>query len=100
MEKGEIVIEKNTHARYSNKYLRYLTTAVYPYYILHQTIIVVAGYYVTQWEAGIWVKLMALLVICVFGVVVLYHFIIRKTIVSRVLFGVKWNFKWREQSLK
>ena len=87
------------YLNFSNKYLRYLTTAVYPFYILHQTIIVASGYYITQWEISLWFKLIVLVVVCIVGVFLLYHFIIRKTILTRVLFGVKWNFKWREQQL-
>ena len=87
------------YLNYPSKLLSYLTTAVYPYYILHQAIIVAAGYWVTQWEIPILIKLLLLLVVCILGVGLLYHFIIRKTIITRVLFGVKWNFKWREQNL-
>ena len=87
------------YLNFSNKYLRYLTTAVYPYYILHQTIIVASGYFVTQWDAAIWIKLLVLLFLCIVGVFLIYHFLIRKTVITRVLFGVKWNFNWRKQQL-
>jgi len=87
------------YLNYPSKLLSYLTTAVYPYYILHQAIIVAAGYWVTQWDVPILLKLVVLLIVCTLGVGLLYHVIIRKTILTRVLFGVKWNFKWREQKL-
>jgi membrane protein DedA with SNARE-associated domain len=38
----------------SSKVLTYLTGAVFCYYILHQTIIITAGYYLTQFELGVW----------------------------------------------
>ncbi len=80
------------YLNYSNKYLTYLNTAVYPFYILHQMVIVAFGYYVLQWETNILLKLFVLIVICMASIWFLYHFIIRRTIVTRVLFGVKWNF--------
>ena len=79
------------YLNFSNPILMYLTRAVYPYYILHQTVIVAAGYYVTQWNTGIAVKLLALIVICVVVMGVLYQFIIKNLILTRVLFGVKWK---------
>lgn len=74
---------------FSNKWLEYLTPAVYPFYILHQTIIVAAGYYVTQWNSSIWIKLLALIVICFVLIFGLYHFIIRPFVLIRILFGLK-----------
>ncbi|MEM9686516.1 MAG: acyltransferase family protein [Bacteroidota bacterium] len=82
------------YLNFTNTYLRYLTAAVYPYYILHQTVIVATGYYVVQWNVGIALKFIVLIGICVATIAMLYHFIIRKTIISRVLFGVKWNKKY------
>ena len=77
-----------------NKYLRYLNTAVYPFFILHQAVIVGFGYYVLEWEVSIAVKLLVLIVLCMFSIWFLYHFFIRKTIITRVLFGMRWNQKF------
>jgi hypothetical protein len=77
------------YLNFSNRYLTYLTSAVYPFYILHQTIIVAAGYYVTQWSLPISVKLAGLLLICFASILGIYHFLIRPFIVPRILFGLK-----------
>jgi glucans biosynthesis protein C len=77
------------YLNFSNRYLTYLTAAVYPFYILHQTVIVAAGFYVTQWNFPILVKLIILLIFCFASIFALYHFIIRPFIVPRVLFGLK-----------
>lgn len=37
-------------------------TLIYPFYIFHQTIIVICAFYIVQWSAGISVKLIALLI--------------------------------------
>ncbi len=86
------------YLNFSSSLSTYLTSAVYPYYILHQTIIVYSGYYVTQLSISIWLKIVLLLIICIVGIAVLYHFIIRKTIITRVLFGVKWNLGRKKNS--
>ena len=52
-----IVMLLGVAQRYFNrpsKLLTYLTGAVFCYYILHQTITVIAGYYLTQLHLGVW----------------------------------------------
>ncbi|GAB3222063.1 acyltransferase family protein [Spirosoma arcticum] len=70
--------------------LKHLNEAVYPFYILHQTVIVLIGYYVlTQTSLGIYdgflVVSLSTLVVCV----TLYLLLIRPFKLTRVLFGVK-----------
>lgn len=86
------------YLNYSNRYLTYLNTAIYPFYILHQVIIVASGYYVLQLDVGIAIKLVLLIIICTGLSWLLYHFIIRKTSITRVLFGMKWKKKEELQS--
>lgn len=81
---------------YSMKYLNrpsslltYLNTAIYPFYILHQAVIVASGYYILQLDLSIGSKLLLLVVICITVIWSLYHFLIRKTMMTRVLFGMK-----------
>jgi surface polysaccharide O-acyltransferase-like enzyme len=69
--------------------LRYLTEAVFPFYIIHQTVIVAIGYGVVQSSAGIPVKLTVLTTLSFITIFLLYHFIIRRTRVTRFLFGMK-----------
>lgn len=69
--------------------LRYFTQAVYPFYILHQTVIVSIGFFVIQLEGSIFYKL-SLMTGLSFGLIFLvYEFIIRKTVITRVIFGLK-----------
>lgn len=77
------------HLNFSNPFLHYTTPAVYPFYILHQTIIVCSGFYVVQWNALIFVKLVTLLSICFGGAFLIYHFLIRPFMLTRVLYGLK-----------
>ena len=77
------------HLNFSNRFLQYANQAVYPFYILHQTIIVAAGYYVVQWPLPIFIKLLILVVICFSTLVILYHFIIKRFVLTRILYGLK-----------
>ena len=67
--------------------LRYLTGAIFCYYVLHQTITVVAGYYLTQYQLGAAVESVLVLAITVAGCVLGYE-LIRRIPFVRVLFGV------------
>lgn len=79
--------------RYLNRnhpILAYANQAIYPFYILHQTIIIIIGYYiVTLVEEGILAKYLfvstASFILSVAG----YEFLIRPFRVMRFLFGVK-----------
>lgn len=88
------------HLNFSNRYLKYLTAAVYPFYILHQTVIVATGYYITQLSLPIGIKLLLLIVICFAIIIGIYHFIIRPFIIPRVLFGLKPKDKGKVIPLK
>lgn len=77
------------HLNFSNKWLAYLTPAVYPFYILHQTVIVATGYYIVQWQVPIIIKLLVLIVVCFVLIISLYHLLIRRFILTRILYGLK-----------
>jgi glucans biosynthesis protein C len=69
--------------------LKKLNEAVYPFYILHQTVIVVAAYYIVQWDTSIWIKLPVLLVVSFCIIVLLYRMLIYPFNAVRFLFGMK-----------
>lgn len=72
-----------------NRLIRYLNEAVYPYYILHQTIIVVAGYELTQWQLGPILEPLLLIMATLVGCAALYEYVIRRVAILRPLFGLK-----------
>ena len=67
--------------------LRYLTGAIFCYYVLHQTITVVAGYYLTPLRLGVTLESSLVLAITVGGCVLGYE-LIRRTPGVGILFGV------------
>lgn len=70
------------------KWLPYATEAVYPWYILHQTITVVVGYNLSRLQLGPVVEPAIVLVATVGGCLVLHEFVIRRTRILRPLFGL------------
>jgi glucans biosynthesis protein C len=77
------------HLNFTNSFLQYANQAVYPFYILHQTIIVAIGYYVVQLNIPIAGKI-AMLVIATFILLYLiYRMLIRPFILTRILYGLK-----------
>ncbi len=68
--------------------LRYLTSAIFCYYVLHQTITVVAGYYLTELRLGAVPEAIALMAVTVLGCVAGYE-IVRRIPGVGILFGVR-----------
>ena len=77
------------HLNFSNSFLRFTNQAVYPFYILHQTIIVAAGYYIVQWNIPILPKLILLVVVTFASVFLLFKYIIKPFRLTRLLYGVR-----------
>ena len=73
---------------FTNKLLRYATDAVLPVYILHQTLIVVIGFYVIQWDVPVVVKYFFIVVSVFLSALAIYE-VVRQNNVTRFLFGIK-----------
>lgn len=80
------------HARHSlnrdSALLRYANEAVYPFYIVHQTITVAAGYYLAGWSTYITIKFAAIASITFLGSWILLELAKRFTL-TRLVFGLK-----------
>lgn len=77
---------------YFNKpsfWLKKMNEAIYPFYILHQTVIVVFAYYIIQLDFNIPVKFIILLVSSFLIIVFIYRFFIYPFKITRILFGMK-----------
>jgi hypothetical protein len=77
------------HLNFTNNFLKMANKAVYPFYILHQTLIVAFGFYVTQWNLPIFVKMILLILITFLSLVLLYRYLIKPFKLFRVLYGMK-----------
>lgn len=70
------------------RWLPYATQAVYPWYILHQTITVVLGYNLARLSLGPVVEPVLVLGGTILGCFALYEYVIRRNAILRPLFGV------------
>ena len=93
------------HLDFNSPLLKYANEAVLPFYILHQTVIVILGYFVVQWAIPDLLKFVIILTVSFFVIIGLYEFVVRRFNVLRFLFGMKLlarpiNLKTRETQLK
>jgi hypothetical protein len=70
------------------RWLRYATEAVYPWYILHQTITIVLGYNLAKWALGPVVEPLLVVGGTIIGCLLLHEFVIRRSRILRPLFGL------------
>jgi glucan biosynthesis protein C len=62
---------------------------VLPFYILHQTVIVILGFLIAGWDASVIVKYLIISTASFAVIVVLYERLIKRVQVLRFLFGMK-----------
>ncbi|CAL2074976.1 acyltransferase [Tenacibaculum sp. 190524A05c] len=71
--------------------LKKLNEAVYPFYMLHQTVIIILGYFILQFQVSITAKIIILMISSFLSIVILYLAIIYPFSWVRFLFGMKNN---------
>jgi len=77
------------YLNFSNRFLKYANTAVLPFYILHQTVIVVVGYFIKDWRWAVFPKYLFLATTSFILIVLMYEFGVKRVSTLRYLFGVK-----------
>jgi len=70
-------------------FLTYANEAVLPFYILHQTVLLCVGYYVTRWDIPDALKFILISSSSFIVIMALYEFLVRRVNILRVLFGMK-----------
>ncbi|WP_456272365.1 acyltransferase family protein [Bacillus sp. AK031] len=81
----------NKYFSFTNKTLRYCSEASLPFYILHQPVIVLIGFFIKDLSWSIPVKSVLLAVLSFLIISFIYHFMIKNISTLRVLFGLKRN---------
>jgi hypothetical protein len=83
-------------AGFARKYLNYDTRfrklaneAIYPFYLLHQPVIVVTAHFIVKLSIGVMLKIPALILLSFLATLGLYWFLIRPYNIMRVVFGMK-----------
>jgi len=69
--------------------LKRANEAIYPFYVLHQTVIVVLAYYIIKLEASIGIKVGLLLLSSFPATIFIYEFLVCPFRMTRALFGMK-----------
>jgi surface polysaccharide O-acyltransferase-like enzyme len=77
------------HLSFRNRLLKYANVAVLPFYILHQSVIVLFGFFLIDWNAGVMLKYLVLGTISFFVIILIYEFLIKRFGPLRFLFGMK-----------
>jgi peptidoglycan/LPS O-acetylase OafA/YrhL len=79
------------HLNFSDRFLRYANEAVLPFYILHQTVILVIGFYIVQLNMTIPAKFLIITISSFVTIVALYDLLIKRINVLRFVFGMKFK---------
>jgi len=74
---------------FQDRVAAYAKEAQLPFYVLHQTPIVVIGFYIVQWQVSALVKYLVISLSSLIVTLVLYDIGIRRTRLTRFLFGMK-----------
>jgi len=73
----------------SSNILQYLNQAVFPFFIIHQTMIVAIGYWIVQLKVSIFTKYLLLSICSSIIIYTLYEYVIRRIKLTRFLYGMK-----------
>jgi hypothetical protein len=77
------------HLNFRDGFLNYANQAVLPFYILHQTVIVVVGFFIRDWQLAVFPKYLFLAAVSFTIIMLLYEFVVRRVAFLRLLFGMK-----------
>jgi glucan biosynthesis protein C len=72
-----------------SRFLKYSNEGIYPFYIIHQTVIVVMAYPMIEWDLSIPVKFLILGTLSFIITVLIYVVLVRPFRITRFLFGMK-----------
>lgn len=72
-----------------SRLLKRMNEAIYPFYILHQTVLVVFAYYIIQLDLSIPAKMIVLLISSFTAIVLIYRFLVYPFRITRILFGMR-----------
>jgi glucan biosynthesis protein C len=74
---------------YTSKWLQYGREASYPFFWLHQPVIIFIAFYVVQWETALLIKLLVVVIGSFLVAIGLYELLVRRVNPVRAVFGMK-----------
>jgi glucan biosynthesis protein C len=69
--------------------LKYASEVAYPFYLLHQTVIVIIGFFVVQWDGGVLAKFLAIVMASMAAIALAVEVLVKQTNLTRFLFGMR-----------
>lgn len=81
------------YLNFKTKFLSYANEGIYPFYILHQTVLIILAFYIIRWDTSIYFKYIILSLSTLLICVAVYDFVIKRNNYIRVLFGMRLNRK-------
>ncbi len=76
------------YLNHTNKFLAYSNEAVLPFYLFHQTVILIVGWFIVPLEMGVLAKFLLIAVISFPLILLLYEVFVRRINFMRFLFGM------------
>ncbi|MFD1781724.1 acyltransferase [Fredinandcohnia salidurans] len=77
------------YLNFINSTLKYTSEASMPFYVLHQPIIIILGFFIYNLEWAVPVKVVFFVPVAFTIIIILYHFIIRRFNLLRVMYGLR-----------
>jgi hypothetical protein len=77
------------HLNSRNRFLERASEALMPFYILHQSVIVITGYFIINWDIVVFPKYLFLLTASFIVIILLYESAIKRYRLLRIFFGMK-----------
>jgi len=78
---------------FNNKILPYANEAVLPFYILHHSVILLAGCFIVRWSSGAGTKFFSIAAVSLAVIMAVYELLVRRVKLLRFLFGMKLKKK-------
>jgi len=77
------------YMNFDSPFRKIANEAIYPFYLLHQPVIVIFGFLLKDYEMNVWLKFVLVIVVSFVTVVTIYALVIRPFNFLRVIFGLK-----------
>lgn len=83
----------NRYLNFGHVALNYANKVVYPFYIFHQTVIVILAYYVVQLNISAVLKFNIILLGTFLSIWLLYELVLKRSSLTKMMFGIKTNIE-------
>ena len=77
------------YLNFTSRPMRYANMAVYPFYILHQPVLIIIGFFAVQLDIGIFAKYILISMGTFLFIWLFFEFVIRRSRWAAIFFGVK-----------